>query len=420
MRLSLYIAKRYLLSKKSHQVINLISGVAVAGVALATIAMICTLSVFNGFKELVAQQFTAFDPDIKITSSKGKSFFGNDERITQIKALPAIEVASTAIEDKAMIEYDGRQVMVILKGVESNFDSLTEIDRALIGRGEFLLNDNYFEYAIPGAGLISALNCGIYFVDPLEVYAPKRNRKVNMTNPAANFKKEELHASGLIFSLNQPKYDDNYILTSINFARKLFGRKENEVNSLEIRLTKNADIKKVKNEIKAILGNDFEVKDRYEQQEDVFRIMTIEKFISYIFLSFILLVACFNIIGSLSMLIIEKEKDVRTLRSLGADDNVISNIFIIEGLLVSLLGAVIGVVSGVALCFAQQEFGLLSFGAAAGEYIVDSYPVKIILSDILWTVVTVIIVGLLAVGLPTRYLTTNLLKKNRGSSASVK
>ena len=413
MRLSLYIAKRYLLSKKSHQVINLISGVAVAGVALATIAMICTLSVFNGFQELVARQFTAFDPDIKITSAKGKSFFTDDERIAQIKALPAVEVASASVEDKAMVEYDGRQVMVILKGVESNFNSLTEIDRTLIGRGEFLLSDNSFDYVIPGAGLVSALNCGIYFVEPLEVYAPKRKKRVNMTNPAANFKKEILHASGLIFSMNQPKYDDNYLLASVDFARRLFGRKENEANSLEIKIAKSADIKKAKSEIRAILGDEFEVKDRYEQQEDVFRIMKIEKFISYIFLSFILLVACFNIIGSLSMLIIEKEKDVRTLRSIGADDTLISNIFIIEGLLVSLTGALIGIITGVALCFAQQEFGLLSFGGAAGEYIVDSYPVKIMFNDILRTIVTVIAVGLLAVGIPTRYLTANLLKKSK-------
>lgn len=413
MRLSLYIAKRYLFSKKSHQAINIISGISVAGVALATIAMICTLSVFNGFQDIVAQQFTAFDPDIKITPAVGKSFFTDDKRIEQVKALNSIEVVSTSIEDKAMVEYDGRQVMIILKGVEENFNRLTNIDRALIGQGEFILRDNAFDYAVPGAGLTRALNCGIYFVEPLEIYAPRRNKKVNLTNPATNFKKDRLFSSGAIFSLNQPKYDDNYILTSIEFARKLFGRKENEANSLEIKLMSSANVENAKREITSILGNEFEVKDRYEQQEDVFRIMKIEKFISYIFLSFILLIACFNIIGSLSMLIIEKEKDVRTLRSLGADDNIISNIFIIEGSLVSLLGAAIGVIGGVVLCLAQQEYGLLTFGGAAGEYIVDSYPVKVVAEDIIWTVTTVIIVGLLAVGIPTRILTANLIRREQ-------
>lgn len=410
MRLPFYIARRYLFSPKSHQVINIISGVATAGVALATIAMVCTLSVFNGFQELVAQQFTALDPEIKITSARGKSFANDEQRIEQIKNLEQIEIVTQTIEDKAMVQYDGRQVMVTLKGVEDNFEQLTDIKKSLIGNGNFILHDSIVDYAIPGVGLISTLNCGVYFVEPLEIYAPKRGRKVNLTNPAANFKKGLLHTSGMTFVLNQPKYDDNYIITSIDFAREIFGREENEISSLELKLKRGYNVQSTKKDIKEILGDDYFVEDRYEQQDDIFRIMKIEKFISYIFLSFILLIACFNIIGSLSMLIIEKRRDVETLRSMGADNRLITNIFILEGSMISLLGAISGIIIGIAICLLQQYFGILGFGNAANGFIVDSYPVKLVAGDIFAILATVVAIGLLAVGVPVKLLTRRLLK----------
>lgn len=409
MNLSLYIAKRYLFSKKSHQVINIISGVAVAGVTLATAAMVCTLSVFNGFQELVEKQFTTFDPQLKITAAKGKNIDAADKRIAHVRALPYVDVSTLCVEDKAMVQYNGRQVMVTLKGVEDNFAQLTDINEALIGGGSFILKDSITDYAVLGAGLVSSLNCGINFVYPLEIYTPKRGKKINITNPATNFNKGLLHSPGVIFAVQQSKYDENYVLTSIGFARKIFGRIDDEATSLEIRLIDGADSENVKDEIADILGDDFVVKDRYEQQEDIFRIMKIEKFISYIFLTFILLVACFNIIGSLSMLILDKEQDVETLRNLGADNKLITNIFVFEGLLISSLGALSGTLIGVILCLAQQYFGLLGLGD--GNFVVNSYPVKVETADIAIVFATVITIGFFAVGIPVKVLIRGLLKR---------
>lgn len=412
MNVSFYIAKRYLFSKKSHQAINIISGVAVAGVTLATIAMVCTLSVFNGFKMLVAEQFTAFDPEIKITAERGKSFDVSAESVKSIKELPEVSVATECLEDKVMIQYNGRQVMATLKGVEDNFAQLTEIEKVLIGNGTFKLHDNTVDYATPGIELTGILNCGLYHTAPLEIFAPKRGKKVSMANPSANFRKGYLYASGKTFIVNQPKYDSNYILSSIAFAREIFDRDSTEVNSLELKAVAGADINGLKRKIKNILGEGFKVEDRYEQQADVFRIMTIEKFISYLFLSLILLIACFNVIGSLSMLILDKRKDMETLRSLGANDKLISGIFIIEGSMISILGAFTGILLGVTICLVQERFGIISFGDAAGNFVIDSYPVDVIASDVAVVFVTVIAVGLLAMGAPVNYLTKRLLSNN--------
>ena len=413
MNVSFYIAKRYLFSKKSHQAIKIISGVAVAGVTLATIAMVCTLSVFNGFKMLVAEQFTAFDPEIKITAERGKSFDVSSEKIIKVKELSEISIATECFEDKVMIQYNGRQVMATIKGVEDNFAQLTEIEKVLIGNGSFKLHDNTVDYATPGIELTGILNCGLYHTAPLEIFAPKRGKKVSMANPASNFRKGYLYASGKTFIVNQPKYDSNYILSSIAFARDIFGRSSTEVTSIELKTIEGADTDKLKNKIKNILGDEFRVEDRYEQQADVFRIMTIEKFISYLFLSLILLIACFNVIGSLSMLILDKKKDMETLRSLGANDKLISKIFIIEGSMISIWGAFTGIVLGVAVCLIQEKFGIISFGDAAGGFVIDSYPVDIIASDVAVVFLTVIAVGLLAMGIPVNYLTKRLLSDDR-------
>lgn len=404
MNLSLYIAKRYLFSKQRHQVINIISAVAVAGVALATAAMICTLSVFNGFRNVVADQFTAMDPDIKVVPAVGKSFSSATVEFDSVRSLPQLAVASFCVEDKVMAQYNGRQVMATLKGVEDNFLELTDIENSLYGRGNPVLKDNLNSYAILGGELMHSLNCGIYFASPLEIYAPNRGEKVNLTVPARNFKKGVLHSSGLVFAVNQPVYDANYILTSVDFARKMFRRGANEATAMEIKVKDGADVAKVKSEIEHILGSDFLVLDRYEQQRDVYKVMQVEKLISYVFLTFILLVACFNIIGSLSMLIIEKRDNMNTLRSFGADNKIISNIFVFEGVIVSFVGAVVGILLGLVLCLAQQEFGLISTGGS-GDFIMDSYPVRVIWSDILVVFATVLVTGVVAVWLPVRILT---------------
>lgn len=378
------------------------------GVSLATLAMICTLSVFNGFQDLVSTFFTAFDPQLKITAATGKVFDGQDERILKIKTLPEVEVFTEAVEDNAMVQYKGRQAMAVIRGVEKNFDRLTPIDSILFGRGELVLHDEVADYAISGIQLLSTLGTGIKFLDPLEVYAPKRGAKINVANPAASFVSGNLFSSGLTFTVNQEKYDSSYIITSIEFARKLF-QYDTEVTSVNLKLKDGANESQVKDKVKSILGEDFIVQDRYEQQADTFRIMEIEKLISFLFLTFILMIACFNVIGSLSMLIIDKKDDVQTLRNLGASDAQILRIFLFEGRMITFIGAVVGVVVGLALCIMQQEYGLISLGNA-GSFIVDSYPVSVHWDDVIIVFITVLIVGFISVWYPVRYLSRRLLK----------
>ena len=382
------------------------------GVALATLALVCTLSVFNGFQDLVTTMFTAFDPEIKITSATGKVFDAQNERIQSLKELPEIEVFSESLEDNAMVQYKGRQTMVVIKGVEDNFNQLTAIDSILYGRGDWILHDEVVDYAIPGIELVSVLGTGIRFLDPLEVYATKRGVKINVANPSTSFESSYLHSSGLVFAVNQQKYDASYILTSLSFARDLF-QYDTEVSSIELKLSTNADVRKIKSEAKRILGSDFLVQDRFEQQADTYRIMKVEKLISYVFLSFILLIACFNVIGSLSMLIIDKRNDVVTLRNLGADDQLISRVFLFEGYMITFFGALIGVALGLLLCFVQQEFGLISLGngSSAGAFVVDAYPVSVYATDVILVLITVLVTGFLSVFFPVRYLTRRLLIK---------
>ena len=405
MNFPFYIARRYLFSKKSHHAINVISGVSVCGIALATLALVCTLSVFNGFQDLVATMFTAFDPELKITSASGKVFDSKDERIQLLHQLPEIEVFSQSLEDNAMVQYKGRQAMVVIKGVEENFNRLTAIDSVLYGRGQWCLQDEVVDYAVPGIELVSVLGTGIKFLDPLEVYAPKRGVKINVANPVNSFQSDYLHSSGLVFAVNQQQYDASYILTSLSFARNLF-QYETEVSSIELKLHPDADVDAVKARIGKLLGKDFLVRNRYEQQEDTFRIMEVEKLISYLFLTFILLIACFNVIGSLSILIIDKRDDVVTLRNLGADNRMVSRIFLFEGCLISFLGAFVGVVLGVSLCRLQQDFGFISLGRGdtAGAFVVDAYPVNVHFSDVLLVLITVLLVSFFSVQYPVRYL----------------
>ena len=408
MNLSLYIAKRYIFSRKRHQVINLISGVAVAGVALATVAMVCTLSVFNGFQGVVAKQFTAMDPDVKVTVVQGKSFDKNSGAVAQVAALPSVSAVSFSVEDVAMVQYGGRQVMATIKGVDESFYRMSGIGDILYGNGELILYDGINSYAIMGAELMQQLNCGVYFTTPLEVFAPNRKGKVNLTIPASNFKKAKLLSSGLVFMLNQPKYDAGYIITSDIFAREIFRRGENEVTSMDIKVRDGEDIDEVKENVASILGEGFVVQDRYEQQRDIYKVMQVEKLISYIFLSFILLVACFNIIGSLSMLIIEKRDNMNTLRSLGADTSVISNIFVFEGCIISAAGAVSGVILGLLFCLLQQQFGFISMGGG-DDFVVSSYPVEVEFADVALVFVTVLAVGFMAVWLPVKALTKRFI-----------
>ena len=410
MNLPFYIARRYLFSKKKHNAINIISGISVCGVALATLALVCTLSVFNGFQDMVAGFFTAFDPELKITIREGKVFEPQGAAFQEVRSLPEIGVWTETLEENAMVQYKDRQAMAIIKGVEDNFEELTSIDSLLYGAGEFILHDSIVDYGVLGVELISELGTGLQFVDPLQVYAPKRNVRVNMANPSASFNRDYLFSPGVVFVVNQQKYDARYILTSLSFARNLFNY-DTEVSAVELKLKPGADVTAVQRKIARILGDEFVVLDRYEQQADVFRIMEIEKFISYLFLTFILAIACFNVIGSLSMLILDKREDVETLRNLGADDRLIARIFLFEGRLISLFGAFSGIVLGLLLCYIQQRFGIISLGGGNGSFIVDAYPVSVHVTDVVLIFITVITVGFLSVWYPVHYLTRRLLKK---------
>lgn len=409
MNLSFYIARRYLFSRKKHNAVNIISGISVCGVALATLAMVCTLSVFNGFQDMVAGFFTAFDPQLKITVREGKVFLPDEPALQQVRALPEVEVWTETLEENAMVQYKDRQVMAVIKGVDDNFEQLTSIDSLLYGTGRFILKDNIVDYGFLGIELMSQLGTGIQFVDPLQVFAPRRNVRVNLANPSAAFNREYLFSPGAVFVVNQEKYDAHYIVTSLSFARRLFdyGR---EVSAVELKLKPDADTEAVRQRIATLLGDRFVVQNRYEQQADVFRIMEIEKLISYLFLTFILVVSCFNVIGSLSMLILDKRDDVVTLRNLGADDRLVVRIFLFEGRLISVFGAVGGILSGLLLCWTQQRFGFITLGGGSGAFVVDAYPVSVHVSDVMLVFATVLAVGFLSVWYPVRYLSRRLLK----------
>ncbi|MBQ7663065.1 MAG: FtsX-like permease family protein [Prevotella sp.] len=409
MNFPFFIARRYLFSKKSTNVINVISGISVIGVAVATMALVVTLSVFNGFSDLVASLFTAFDPQIEVTPCEGKTVAADDSTLTAIRELPEVEVSTECVEDMALVAFHGRQAVVTLKGVDDNFDQLTHIREILYGDGTFELHAADLSYGILGIGLAERLGTGYRFNEPLMVYAPRREGQLAMGDPADGFISDELYSPGVLFSVMQAKYDRNYVIAPIAFARQLFDQ-QGMVSSLELRLKSGSNFDAVKRKIEEIASGRFYVKDRYEQQDDTFRIMKIEKLMAYIFLTFILVVACFNIIGSLSMLIVDKRDDVVTLRNLGATEKQITQVFLFEGRLISLMGAVIGIAVGLLLCWMQQTFGIIALGSSAGSFIVDSYPVSVHPTDVILVFFTVVVVGFLSVWYPVRYFSRRLLK----------
>ena len=275
MNFPFFIARRYLFSKKSTHVINVISGISIVGVAITTMALVVTLSVFNGFHDLVASFFTSFDPQLKITPAMGKTVASDDPILTQIRQLPQVEVATESVEDMALAIYKGRQAMVIIKGVDDNFDQLTHINEILMGDGDFSLHAADLDYGIPGIRLADQLGTGYYYDEPMHIYAPRREGQLDMTAPEEAFEEEELYSPGVIFNVKQSKYDKNYILTSISFARRIFAQ-QGMLSSLELRLKSGSNFDKVKAEIIKICGDKFIVKDRFEQQDDTFKIMKIE------------------------------------------------------------------------------------------------------------------------------------------------
>ena len=410
MNFPFYIARRYLFSKKSTHAINVISLISVLGVAVATMALVVVLSGFNGFSDLVASFFTNFDPQLKIEATKGKAMPADDPLLVKVKHLPGVEVATECVQDQALAVYHDKQAMVTVKGVEDNFDSLTHISNILYGDGDFTLHVANLQYGVIGIRLAQDLGTGVTWQDYLQIYAPQREGQYDASNPTNAFVKDSLVSPGALFQVKQSKYDQGYIITSIDFARRIFNR-QGEITSLELRMKQGVDIDNAKEEIQAMLGDKYKVLDRYEQQADTFNIMRIEKLFAYVFLTFILMVACFNIIGSLSMLIIDKKNDVITLRNLGATDGQIRRIFLFEGRMISAAGAVIGIVLGLILCWLQQTYGLVQLGDQAGNFVVNAYPISVHPDDILLIFLTVILVGWLSVWYPVRYMSRKLTKE---------
>ena len=408
MNFPFYIARRYLFSKKSTHVINLISAISAVGVAVATMALVVTLSVFNGFHDLVASLLTAFDPQIEVVPAQGKTAPADDPLLTKIRQLPQVDVATECVEDQALAIYAGRQAMVRVKGVDDNFDKLSHINQILYGDGEFTLHAANLQYGIVGIRLADNMGMGTNWEGYMKVYAPQREGQLDMMNPTEGFVEDSLISPGVVFAVKQGRYDNNYILTSIAFARNLFGQ-QGRLSQLELRLKPGSDLDAAKAEMQQIAGDKYRVLDRMEQQEDTFRIMKIEKFIAYIFLTFILAVACFNIIGSLSMLIIDKRDDVVTLRNMGATDKQIVRIFLFEGRMISAIGAIVGILLGLLLCWLQQTYGLVALGQSSGSFIVDAYPVSVHPEDIILIFVTVLAVGFVSVWYPVRYFAKRLV-----------
>lgn len=409
MNFPFYIARRYLFSKKSTHVINIISGISVIGVAVATMALVVTLSVFNGFHDLVASLLTSFDPQIEVVPAKGKTAPADDPILTKIRNLPQVDVATESVEDQALAIYKGRQAMVKVKGVEDNFSELSHINDILYGDGEFSLHAANLQFGVVGIRLAEDMGMTADWDGQLKIYAPKREGQLDMMNPTEGFVEDSLISPGVVFSVKQARYDRDHVLTSIAFARNLFGQ-QGMLSQLEIRLKPGSDLDAVKAEMQEIAGDKYRVLDRMEQQADTFKIMKIEKFIAYIFLTFILAVACFNIIGSLSMLIIDKKNDVVTLRNMGASDKQIVRIFLFEGRMISAIGAVLGILIGLLLCWLQQVYGLVSLGSSSGSFIVDAYPVSVHPEDIVLVFITVLAVGFISVWYPVRYFAKRLIQ----------
>lgn len=410
MNFPFFIARRYIFSKKSHHAINIISAISMGGVALATMALVCTLSVFNGFRELIGGLYTNFDPQFEVCPTTAKFVDSSDTILLAIKQHPQVEVASETLEEQAMILFVGRPFIIHLKGVDDKFNACTNIDSILyLGesrQGAYQTEVAGVSYGIPSIGLANMLGCVEY--GELPICAPKKGERINLVNPSESFNVAHLFSPGVYFQVHQKRYDEDYMITSINFARDLF-EQPGKVSSLLLRLRSGADVAKVEEELQLLCGDRFEVKNRYEQHKETFNIMEIEKMIAFLFLSLIVFIACFNIIGSMAMLIIEKRADIATLRHLGASDKTISRIFLFESRLITLLGTVAGIAGGLLLCYLQQTYGLLRLGGAASSFIVDAYPVSVKFTDILLIFFTVLSVGFATAWYPVRHLCRKML-----------
>ena len=407
MSLSLKIAIRYLFSKKSHSAINIISTVSICGVAVTTMALICTLSVYNGFQDLIASLYSSLDPQIKITPATGKTLSLQDPSIKSLAEWQEIDAIAPVIEENALLIYRNRQMPVLLKGVPDNYTRVSNIDSILLD-GNFFLKDSIANYATIGVGVANRLEVGAHYVYPLFVYTPKRKAKVNLANPSNAFNEDRMFATA-VFSVNQPEYDDQMVIVPLDMATKLFDY-SHQASALEIKLKPGTNEKRTISSLSEHLGEGYLVKDRMMQQETSFRMMQIEKWMTFLILAFNLMIATFNVISSLSMLIIDKQNDIKTLQNLGADEKLISRIFLTEGWLISAIGAGTGLIAGIFLCWLQQEYGLLRLGQTSGAFIVDAYPIHLLWSDAFAVLAIVTLLGFPAAWYPVKYLRNKWLR----------
>jgi lipoprotein-releasing system permease protein len=405
-KLSFYIAKRYLFAKKSRNAINIISAVSVAGVAVGTMALIIILSVFNGLEKMVSAIFNTFDPDIKITASEGKTFIPDTARLKLLAQVDGISCYSLTIEENALLKYGERQIVATIKGVDDNYAMVSNIDSSM-WEGKFTLRDaKDRSYAIPGIGIAQYLGIRVNFIQQLNIIVPKKSGSTDI-DPESSLNRKYITPSG-IFDVEK-EYDSKYVYVPIEFARELTENKES-VSAIEVRFTGRADPSAVQSSVKKIFNTGFVVKNRYEQQEIFYKVMKSERLAIFFILTLILVIASFNIIGSLTMLIIEKVRDIEILKSMGADNNLIRKIFIFEGWLISIIGTIAGIILGFAICWLQQTYGLVKLQSES--LIMDSYPVVMKIKDFIIVPATVLLIGYWAAWYPVRFLTKNYLNKD--------
>ena len=392
MSLPLKIAWRYLVSKKGHQAVNIISIVAVCGVVVATAALICVLSVFNGFRGLIMGKLAMLDPQVAITATMGKTINDADSVIDVVNNIPGVERAVPVILDQALAIYAQYQMPVRLKGVPDNYNTMNDIDSVIVD-GEWKLRDQVSRYIVVGAGPAVRLMVRPESLGMVYLYAPQRQGHVNIANPMGAFRQDSLFVSG-IFQLQQNSYDADLIYVPLDVAQELFDY-ETEATQIEVKLDSGANEQQVMHAIGKLLGSSYQVQNRLMQQREAYRLVNIEKWMAFLLLAFILVIATFNVISTLSLLIIEKDDSIATLRALGANDRQISRIFVLQGWLITLAGAITGVVIGLILCLCQQQFGWLRLSGDPANMIINAYPVEVQWTDVIITLALVAAVGLL-------------------------
>jgi lipoprotein-releasing system permease protein len=402
--LSFYIAKRYLLGKKSQNAINIISGISILGVTIGTMALVIVLSVFNGFDSVVKSLFNSFDPDIKISAAEGKTFTSDPDLNKALKDLPGVLALSEVLEENVLLLYGDKQHIATIKGVDEHFREVSGLD-SMVYDGSMKLKDANRAYAVVGQGVAYSLRVGLNFINPLFVYTIDRTAKMNMAQPEESIRRDFIYPSG-IFAIEQ-QYDSRYVVCPIEFVRELLTY-PHENTFLEIKLNPDYSVDDVQKQIIEIAGDSYQVKNREQQNALFYRVMKSEKWAIFLILTFILIIASFNIIGSLSMLIIDKKKDIVTLRNMGATNKLIGRIFLIEGWLISLVGSVIGIFLGTAISWVQQQFGVIKL-SGSGTFVIDAYPVQIEVPDILLVWVTVLVIGWIAARYPVRQISRKYL-----------